>query len=245
MRKAIVLPFFVALLFSLIPLAYSPAPLAETVVRLDPATVELGPECCVNDTFTLKSKIDNFYDLGALALRIRWNTTFLDYVDHVVKTPVETHPDGVLHEPVIVFNDDVNATVGTYYVAVSSIYPAPSFYGSGIVFEITFKVIYQPLEPATFSIDYILHEFITYGSGVPLFLVENCSMTIHPHWNPADVNDDLKVDIFDVVSCARTYLFGVGDPFYCSRCDIAEPYGIIDIFDIVMICASYGEEYTP
>jgi len=65
------------------------------------------------------------------------------------------------------------------------------------------------------------------------------------YWNPADTNHDLKVDIFDIVLCAGAYGSKPPDSKWCCRVDIAEPYGIIDIYDIVMICTSYGEEYNP
>jgi len=245
MRCTILVLIMCILLFSCIYSTVSaPSPLSSLVVRLDRATVELGPDYCVGENFTLTAKIDNFYDLGAIDLMLEWNTTFLDYVDHITKTPVEVYPDGVLHEPIIIFYDDVNASRGTYYVAVSSLYPAPSFYGSGIVFEITFRVKYQPLEPETFPIAFIQHGFITYGSGTPAYSVENCSVTIYPWWNPADVNDDLKVDIFDLVLGANAYQATPSDPHWNPRCDIANPYEIINIFDIVTIALSYGEEYV-
>lgn len=62
-------------------------------------------------------------------------------------------------------------------------------------------------------------------------------------WNPADTNHDLLIDIFDVVLVAHYY----NAPWELRYChiDIAQPYGIINIFDIVMICSSYGEEYSP
>lgn len=64
------------------------------------------------------------------------------------------------------------------------------------------------------------------------------------YWISADVNHDLKVDIFDVVSACQAYLSTPSDPHWNCHCDIAEPYGVIDIFDIVMICSSYGEEWN-
>jgi len=63
------------------------------------------------------------------------------------------------------------------------------------------------------------------------------------YWNPADTDHDLKVDIFDIVKCAVCYCMDWEEHF--CHVDINEPYGIVDIFDIVMICSSYGEEYTP
>ncbi|MCW3984911.1 MAG: right-handed parallel beta-helix repeat-containing protein [Candidatus Bathyarchaeota archaeon] len=65
------------------------------------------------------------------------------------------------------------------------------------------------------------------------------------YWNPADINHDLKVDIYDVVLACSAYASTPSDPHWNPHCDIAEPYEIIDIYDIVMIAGSYGEEYNP
>jgi len=65
------------------------------------------------------------------------------------------------------------------------------------------------------------------------------------YWNPADINHDLKVDIYDVVLACNAYGSTPSNPNWNGHCDIAEPYGIIDIYDIVMIAGSYGEEYNP
>jgi len=64
-------------------------------------------------------------------------------------------------------------------------------------------------------------------------------------WNIGDVDHDFDVDIFDVVKAAGIYGSTSADPNWNPHCDIAEPYGIIDIFDLVMIANSYGEEYNP
>jgi len=66
---------------------------------------------------------------------------------------------------------------------------------------------------------------------------------MNPYWNPADINHDLKVDIFDVVSACSAYKSTPVDMNWNCHCDIADPTGIINIFDIVLICSSYGEEY--
>jgi len=68
---------------------------------------------------------------------------------------------------------------------------------------------------------------------------------MNPYWNPADINHDLEVDIFDVVAACAAYSSNPIDSNWNCHCDITEPYGIINIFDIVTICSSYGEEYTP
>jgi parallel beta-helix repeat protein len=68
---------------------------------------------------------------------------------------------------------------------------------------------------------------------------------MNPYWNPGDINHDLKVNIFDVVKCGIAYGSTLSSPDWNPHCDIAEPYGIINIFDLVMIATSYGEEYAP
>jgi len=65
------------------------------------------------------------------------------------------------------------------------------------------------------------------------------------YWNPADINHDLAVDIYDVVIACGAYGSTPSDPHWNPHCDIAEPYGVINIYDVVMICSSYGEEYNP
>ena len=53
------------------------------------------------------------------------------------------------------------------------------------------------------------------------------------------------MDIFDIVATATAYGSTPSDPNWNPDCDLAEPYGIINIFDIVTIAIHYGEEYAP
>ena len=86
------------------------------------------------------------------------------------------------------------------------------------------------------------------GIGDTPYVIDGSNQDNYPlmnlYWNPADINHDLNVDIFDVVLACVAYSSTPLDPNWNCHGDIAEPYGVIDIFDIVMICASYGEEYT-
>jgi len=43
--------------------------------------------------------------------------------------------------------DDVDDVAGTYWVAYSSMAPADPFDGSGIAFEMTFRIVKQPMAP--------------------------------------------------------------------------------------------------
>jgi len=64
------------------------------------------------------------------------------------------------------------------------------------------------------------------------------------YWNPADVNHDLKVNIFDVVRICVAYGTAPSDTGWNPHCDIAEPYGIIDIDDVLEACVNYGKRYS-
>ena len=65
------------------------------------------------------------------------------------------------------------------------------------------------------------------------------------YWQPGDIDHDLDIDIFDVVKAGVAYGTTPSDPWWNPHCDIAEAYGRIDLYDIVMIAASYGEKYDP
>jgi nitrous oxidase accessory protein len=67
---------------------------------------------------------------------------------------------------------------------------------------------------------------------------------MNPYWNPGDVNHDLKVDIYDVVRITSVYDSQEGDSNWNPHADIAEPYGIIDIYDVVTCTTSYGKEWN-
>lgn len=219
---------------------------AFTVVRFDPATVIVGPDYCMGEIFPLLVRIDDVEDLYGIWLRIEWNTSYLEFVNHVVKIPVETYPEGVLHEPFFVVMDRVNATGGRYELAASSLSPAPSFYGSGIAFVIYFSVKYQPLNPeddAAIPVTLIDHSLVS-TAGLIYHSVENCTVTI-ASFHPADFNNDLVLDIFDVVMIAVEYGKTIGDPDWDPVFDLAEPYGVIDILDIIVLARSYGDEYIP
>jgi parallel beta-helix repeat protein len=66
---------------------------------------------------------------------------------------------------------------------------------------------------------------------------------MNPYWIPADVNHDLKVDILDVVRICAAYGTTPSDPEWNPHADIAQPYGKIDILDVVLCTGHYAEKY--
>jgi len=86
------------------------------------------------------------------------------------------------------------------------------------------------------------------GIGDTPYIINENNQDNYPlmnlRWNPADVNHDLKVDIYDAVLFCGAYLSTPSDPRWNPLCDIAEPLGVIDIYDVVLMCGHYGEEFT-
>ncbi len=97
------------------------------------------------------------YSLGNLYgfyIVFSWDPTVLEYVTHNARVPVETYSDGILHEPIIDAQDEVDEAAGTYSIAKSSQSPAAAFNSPGAdatVFNMTFEV--KKRGKCTLSID--------------------------------------------------------------------------------------------
>ena len=222
--------------------AYSP-----TIVRSDPATVELGPNYCVDETFILEARIDDVTNLAQFSFHIVWNTTYFDYVNHMIKAPVEAYADGVLHEPIYTIIDLANATSGFYKCSVYTLGGGPFFTGSGTALEITFRLKQQPIYPEpdeSFTIKFILHDLVDEYTAIP-HSIEHCNVAIHayPNWSIADLNWDLKVDIADIILASGAYGSTPEESDWNPLVDVAPLWNRIDIFDLVTIAYHYGEEY--
>ena len=85
------------------------------------------------------------------------------------------------------------------------------------------------------------------GIGDTKYIIDQNNTDRYPlmnvYWNPADVNHDLEVDIYDIVLACGAYGSTISDPNWNCHCDITEPYGVVDIYDIVVMCNEYGKEY--
>jgi hypothetical protein len=135
-----------------IPKAYA----FETTLELYSDVTELGPENAVNTTFTVECIVENVTDLYGVDIQIGWTTEYIAYVSHVKKIPIDgtpPHPDGIMYKNTMPVMDQVDETAsmsgsepGTmYWLAEASLSPAKSFNGTGIAFEMTFKVKKHPV----------------------------------------------------------------------------------------------------
>jgi hypothetical protein len=63
---------------------------------------------------------------------------------------------------------------------------------------------------------------------------------MNPYWSPGDIDHDLDVDLSDIFLIAATYHTTPFDPHWNPHCDIACPYQIVDLFDVVTAAGHYG-----
>ena len=116
----------------------------EPVVRFEPQSLNVS----VDQMFSLTVLVENVSMLYGIDIQITWNTTCLKYINHTATAPVETYPDGLLHESIMWFKNVVDETgvpgaepETRYWISVVSMSGAPSFNGSGSAFTMTFKAL--------------------------------------------------------------------------------------------------------
>jgi hypothetical protein len=205
-----------------------PPPPTDTRVRVVPGSIEVDK----GQEFTVRIEVTAVENLYGLDVHLQWDTDFLGYVSHTVTIPVENSTHGLLHEPVIVLKDEVNQAAGTYWIAVTSIYPASAFTGNGTVFEMTFEAKAY----GTSSLDIISSDLADF-SGQPI-THGSVSGTVQISVL-GDVDGDNDVDIFDLVKIASKYGCDSEDPRFDPDCDVDCDCDI-DIYDIVLAAGNYG-----
>ena len=137
-KKASMIVFLTIFLLSICMIPTPAENVEKPLLYVDPPTV-LDLEPCRN--FTIEVKIANITDLYGFDLKLSWDPSILEYVSHTVMVPVETHPGGVLHEPVYSQMNQVDKDAGMYRCAYSSMGAAEPFNGNGTVFTMKFKIL--------------------------------------------------------------------------------------------------------
>jgi len=116
-----------------------------TVIFMDPSNITKD----VGETFTISVGIANVTNLWGMDVRLRWDLTVIEYVNHSVRIPKDIHMDGVLWRPVFLISNNVSSYM--YWLACTSFGPAPSFNGSGTIFTMTFKVLRKGASELNFT----------------------------------------------------------------------------------------------
>jgi hypothetical protein len=122
-------------------------------IRVFPEVVELQTGWVIGQNFTVAVIAENVSNLYALALKLEWNTTYLEYLSHTITIPIENYSDpafpspypGILHSPAAVVQNDVNESSGFLRAICNSEIPASNFTGNGTILAVTFQVKNQSI----------------------------------------------------------------------------------------------------
>jgi hypothetical protein len=111
---------------------------------------------------------------------MRWDPSFLGYINHTVKIPIEEHPEGVLHQPIIDYREILDEKTGIVRVAKSSLGRVPAFNSPGrgaTVFTVTFRaektgITTLNLTQSDLAIPFVFPELADAGQTVPHWAID-------------------------------------------------------------------------
>jgi hypothetical protein len=137
-------------------------------VRVFPEIVELKSGYVVGQNFTVAVIAENMSNLYAIDLKLEWNTTYLECLNHTITVPVENYSytvfpspySGILHLPVAIVKNDMNESSGVLRLICNSENPASSFTGNGTIFIMTFQVKNQSISDVDVSLCLTQTEFV-------------------------------------------------------------------------------------
>jgi len=194
----------------------------DTRIYIEPAS----GTAIVGATYSISLKIDDVLNLQAFDIKLRWGASVLKCTSHTVTVPVETYPNGVLHEIAYPFKNEINETqvpgalTGTMgwfaYVSVGD-----SFNGSGTILTMDFEVLGEGecdiyfvetdlADAGGTPIPHQIEEGYFYRPGLGEVPVAN--FTFSP--DPAIVNKSVTFDAsasYDLDGSIALYMWNFGD----------------------------------
>jgi hypothetical protein len=130
----------------LLTLVFSTLSLVQLVVAevASGTLVEVEPYASfanVGEIFSVNVTVVNVQNLYGVGATLYWNASVLEINNTDVMLGVESHQNGILHEPIDIYQNQTFQAQGKYVLAGSSTAPAPSFNGSGTMVRLTFRAI--------------------------------------------------------------------------------------------------------
>jgi hypothetical protein len=120
---------------------------AYSSVEIIPELLEYGPENATGQEFIIEAYVRNVTNLYGIDIQFAWDPEYLLYLNHTPHIPKDDYTDGILWKPGMFIFNDVDATAGTYWVAYACMDPAPAFNGTGIAFDMAFRILKHPVYP--------------------------------------------------------------------------------------------------
>ncbi|MEM2130134.1 MAG: right-handed parallel beta-helix repeat-containing protein [Candidatus Bathyarchaeia archaeon] len=183
---------------------------------------------------------DIFWDIGGFSVTIKFNPSIVQVTNVTEGSFLKSFGSTYSYWEI----DNVEGYAVMY---VTQLPPRSTTYGSGTLFTIQFKgvgegecnITMENSELAAWP-DESKWVFI-YSVTVPHTTEDGYVKIMQPL--PADINADGQVSLADLVLLAKAYGSRPGDPNWNEYADIAEPWGIIGLSDLVTIAVFYGQHF--
>ena len=107
-----------------------------TTIRVEP----YASIAQVGESFTINVTLTDVQNLYGVEVALHWNASILRIVNVDVRLGNESHPDGILHEPIFIAKNETVQNEGRYLLAGTSTTPADPFSGGGNIVKLTFNV---------------------------------------------------------------------------------------------------------
>jgi hypothetical protein len=246
------------LTMSLLSLSFSTESASEDtsipILKVLPAKVENLPMYSTFDVGIWIFEVDPQWDIVGFDITINFDPKLIEAVA-ITEGEFLLEYSAATFEVVKVID---NAAGWTRYALIQVPPRTPPSPTSGILFTITYRVIYE--SPPTYRrlscsltiSPSIIVEFPEPTPPTPPFPpgppppvpheVED-GFYVSRGGGLGDVNGDGEVDIHDIVLACTSYGSKEGYPNWNPYADLAPPLGTIDVYDIVTIVSNYGKKY--
>jgi hypothetical protein len=137
----------------------------------------------------------------------------------------------------------------TQYVVAAASTTGPWNDNDGLVAKITFQIKAQPSQNMSQPDFYAPLQIVfgdlasTFSYGIEFSISQGTLRIDAAPSLVGDLNGDGKVGLDDLVLLANAYGSKPGDPNWNPSADIAPPYGIIGLTDLVTVATHYGQHY--
>jgi PKD repeat protein len=197
----------------------------------------------VRGYFDLNVTIDNanaFWDVAGFSMKVVYDASVIHAVD-VTEGPFLKAFGGTY------FVSEIHNDQGFVLVYATQLPPRTTTSGRGTLFTVQFQgfgegecdITLEETELAAISDE---TKWVVFTSVlVPYTMLGGHATMFRPL--PGDINADGKVNLTDLVLLAMAYGSRPGDLNWNENADLAQPYGVIGLSDLVTVAAYYGQVF--